>query len=93
MRVVDTGEGIAAAALATIFDHYERAERTGTANRGSGHGGLGLAIARRIVELHGGRLRVESPAGRGTRVAFDLPAAPTARSAAAACPTTPQLAA
>ena len=93
VRVVDTGEGISASALATIFDHYERAERVGTASRGSGHGGLGLAIARRIVELHGGRLRIESPPGGGTQVAFDLPAAPTARSAAAACPAPPKLAA
>jgi signal transduction histidine kinase len=61
------GEGIAAAALAGIFDRYDRAERVGGASRGSGHGGLGLAIARRIVELHGGRLRIESAPGRGTR--------------------------
>jgi len=93
VAVVDTGEGIAAAALAGIFDRYDRAERVGEANRGSGHGGLGLAIARRIVELHGGRLRIESPAGRGTRVMFDLPAAATASGAAPACPTTPRLAA
>ncbi|MCE9659311.1 MAG: HAMP domain-containing histidine kinase [Burkholderiales bacterium] len=90
--VVDTGEGIAAAELAGIFDHYDRAERVGGASRGSGHGGLGLAIARRIVELHGGRLRVESAPGRGTRIAFDLPLAP-ASAAAAACPASPRLAA
>jgi len=92
VRVVDTGEGIAADALAGIFDRYDRAERVGQANRGSGHGGLGLAIARRIVELHGGRLRIESPAGRGTHVAFDLPTA-RAGSAASACPSLPKLAA
>ncbi len=90
VRVVDTGEGIAAAELAGIFDHYDRAERVGGASRGSGHGGLGLAIARRIVELHGGRLRIESAPGRGTRIAFDLPlAAPSA----VACPASPRLAA
>jgi signal transduction histidine kinase len=93
VRVVDTGEGISASALAAIFDHYERAERVGVASGGSGHGGLGLAIARRIVELHGGRLRIESPQQCGTQVAFDLPAAPAARSAAAACPASPKLAA
>jgi signal transduction histidine kinase len=73
--VADTGEGIAAADLPGIFDHYDRAERLGGASRLSGHGGLGLAIARRIVELHGGQLRLESLPGRGTRIAFDLPLA------------------
>lgn len=89
-RVVDDGEGIAAAELAGIFDRYDRAERIGGANRGSGHGGLGLAIGRRIVELHGGRLRIDSAPGRGTRVAFDLPLAPVAP-AGVACvaPATP----
>jgi len=87
VRVIDTGEGIAAAALAGIFDRYDRAERVGGASRGSGHGGMGLAIARRIVELHGGRLRIESVPGRGTRVAFDLPlAAPSVAGASSATP-------
>jgi hypothetical protein len=89
--VSDTGEGMASAQLAGIFDHYDRAERVGGASRGSGHGGLGLAIARRIVELHGGRLRIESAPGRGTRIAFDLPLA--APAAAAACAASPKLAA
>ena len=73
VTVSDTGEGIAAADLPGVFDQYDRAERVGGASRGSGHGGLGLAIARRIAELHDGRLRIESSPGRGTRVAFDLP--------------------
>ena len=93
VRVVDTGEGIAAAALPGIFDRYDRAERVGGASRGSGHGGLGLAIARRIVELHGGRLRIESPPGRGTRVAFDLPPAPATAGAGPARSASPKLAA
>jgi len=93
VRVVDTGEGIAAAALPGLFDRYDRAERVGGANRGSGHGGLGLAIARRIVELHGGQLGIESPPGRGTRVTFDLPPAPAPATTGAACPASPKLAA
>ncbi len=73
VAVSDTGEGIAAADLPGVFDQYDRVERVGGAHRGSGHGGLGLAIARRIAELHDGRLRIESAPGRGTRVGFDLP--------------------
>jgi signal transduction histidine kinase len=84
MTVADTGEGIAAADLPGVFDRYYRAERVGGANRVSGHGGLGLAIARRIVHLHGGELAVESRAGEGTRITFDLPLAEPA--AAPACP-------
>jgi len=39
----------------------------------AGHAGLGLAISRRIVELHGGTSRVESALGAGTAFSFDLP--------------------
>jgi signal transduction histidine kinase len=86
LTVADTGEGIAAADLPGLFDRYYRAERVGGANRASGHGGLGLAIARRIVRLHGGDLTVESRAGEGTRIRFDLPLAVPAGNAAPACP-------
>ena len=75
-----------AADLPGLFDRYYRAERVGGANRASGHGGLGLAIARRIVRLHGGDLTVESRAGEGTRIRFDLPLAVPAGNAAPACP-------
>ena len=83
--IADTGEGIAAADLPGIFDQYERAERIGGASRMSGHGGLGLAIARRIVQLHGGRLRLDSQPGKGTRIGFDLPLAEPTAPAASAC--------
>jgi len=56
--VSDTGEGIPAAALPGIFDRYYRTERTGGGQRAGGHGGLGLMIARRIVDLHQGTLRI-----------------------------------
>jgi len=82
--VADTGEGIAAADLPGLFDRYYRAERLGGANRVSGHGGLGLAIARRIVDLHGGTLTVDSSAGQGTRIGFDLALADAARAQGAA---------
>jgi hypothetical protein len=75
--VSDTGEGIPAAELPGIFDRYYRAERTGDAKRASGHGGLGLAIARRIVDLHHGTLKIDSTERRGTTISFDLPLAGT----------------
>jgi hypothetical protein len=73
--VSDTGEGIAAADLPGIFDRYYRAERVGSGKRASGHGGLGLAIARRIVDLHDGTLSIDSTEHQGTRISFDLPLA------------------
>jgi signal transduction histidine kinase len=73
--VSDTGEGIAAADLPGIFDRYQRAERIGPAPRASGHGGLGLAIARRIAILHDGTLAIDSVERQGTRISFDLPLA------------------
>ena len=80
MTVRDTGEGIAAEQLPGLFERYYRAERV--AGAGSvAHGGLGLAIARRIVALHGGELKLCSTPGLGTNVSFDLPLA--ARSAQA----------
>jgi len=95
VAVADDGDGIACADLAELFEHYRLAPRVGAPDRAGGHGGLGLAIARRIVERHGGRLDVESAAGRGTRFAFDLPlAAPaTARDVAGASPPHPEEAA
>lgn len=89
VEVRDTGAGIAADALADIFAHYERAERVANAHSG-GEGGLGLAIARRIVQLHGAELQVQSVVGQGTQVSFGLPLA--ARNAAA-LPSAPQSAA
>ena len=75
-RVVvrDNGEGIAGDRLDGLFDSYVEADRVGNAGP-QGHGGLGLAIARRIVRLHGGELTVHSIRGQGTQVAFDLPQA------------------
>jgi hypothetical protein len=68
-RVIDTGTGIAAQDLPHIFDRYYRGGRGG-----AGGAGLGLAIARRIVELHGGTLAVESAPGRGSTFSFALAA-------------------
>jgi signal transduction histidine kinase len=71
LTVLDTGEGIAAEDLPGIFERYDRASRVGAADPGN-HAGLGLAIARRIVNLHGSQLQVQSAPGQGTRVSFDL---------------------
>lgn len=70
IAVVDTGPGIPDEELAVIFDRFYQ----GSTSHG-GPGGLGLAIASRIVALHGHRLEVESHEGRGSRFHFVLPAA------------------
>jgi signal transduction histidine kinase len=68
--VADTGEGIPEGDLPRIFDRYYQASHRQSKN---GHAGLGLAIARRIVELHGCELSVRSRPGEGTTFAFGLP--------------------
>lgn len=69
VSVEDTGIGIPPEELEHIFDRYYRV----STRRGDG-AGLGLAIAKRVVELHGGELRVDSQPGVGTRFIFHLPA-------------------
>ncbi len=69
--VRDTGPGIDPADLPHIFDRFYRADRSRT--RSSGGAGLGLAIARRLVEAHRGQIWVESELGRGTTVSFAMP--------------------
>ncbi len=70
-EVRDTGAGIAPEDLPRIFDRFYRADPSRT--RSSGGAGLGLAIARRIVEAHGGRIWAESTPGQGATVRFTLP--------------------
>jgi signal transduction histidine kinase len=71
VSVRDDGTGIALADQARIFEEFEQAGGSG-AQEGTG---LGLALSRRIVELHGGRLLVESAPGRGSTFTFTLPRA------------------
>lgn len=74
LSVTDQGAGIPEDELERVFERFHRVER-GDARETYGHG-LGLHIARRIVELHGGRIWVESTLGDGATFWFTLPAAP-----------------
>ena len=65
--VRDTGSGIEAERLATIFDRFSTQSDKGT--------GLGLALVRRFVEALGGQIAVESRLGHGTTFRFTLPVA------------------
>ena len=65
LSVADTGTGMDPEALRRIFEPYFSTKATGT--------GLGLTIAKRNVELNGGRIHVESALGRGTTVTIELP--------------------
>jgi signal transduction histidine kinase len=76
IMVADTGEGIAPEDLPRVFEHFYRGEKS--RSRATGGAGLGLAIARGIVEAHGGRIWATSQPGHGTRVSFTLPADPVA---------------
>jgi len=66
VTVRDTGTGIAPDAVAGIFERFSRS----TDSPGAG---LGLAIAKSLVEAHGGAIRAESAPGQGTRIVFTLP--------------------
>jgi signal transduction histidine kinase len=68
----DTGPGIADSDLPRIFDRFYRLQDAATVEDPRG-AGLGLAIAKRAVELHGGNLLCESQVGQGTTFRFELP--------------------
>jgi signal transduction histidine kinase/ActR/RegA family two-component response regulator len=70
--VADTGIGIPESRRAAIFEAFEQAD--GSTTRKYGGTGLGLTISRRMVELSGGRLWLESAEGIGTKFHFTLPA-------------------
>ena len=70
--VRDNGPGIPAADLPHIFERFYRVDKA--RSRETGGTGLGLSIVKHIVQLHGGRVRVESDHGRGAAFCFTLPA-------------------
>jgi signal transduction histidine kinase len=68
--VHDEGPGIAQDDLPHVFDRFYRAADAAKTTKGAG---LGLFLARSIIEAHGGRIWVESKPDRGTRFCFSLP--------------------
>jgi signal transduction histidine kinase len=75
ISVRDDGSGIAEADQSRIFEEFQQ---VGTSQLQEGTG-LGLALSRRFVELHGGRLSVESALGSGSTFTFTMPRSQTAR--------------
>lgn len=70
ISVEDQGIGMTPAQVEKVFDKFYRADASNTAVGGLG---LGMSIARQIVEAHGGSIKVDSQLGEGSRVSFRLP--------------------
>ncbi len=73
ISVSDNGPGIPQAEQAQIFNKFHQVKRRKTGTRGEIGTGLGLSICKNMVDLHGGRIWVESEAGAGSTFAFTLP--------------------
>jgi signal transduction histidine kinase len=71
VAVSDTGPGIASSDRAKIFEEFQQVDSTSTRKKGGT--GLGLSISRRIVEMHGGSIWVDSIPGHGSTFAFTVP--------------------
>ncbi len=71
VSVSDTGPGLSQADQKRIFEEFQQADGSNTREKGGS--GLGLSIAKKIVEMHGGRIWVESTVGKGSTFRFTLP--------------------
>ena len=70
IAVADTGVGIAPEDQEAVFEEFRQ---VGTADKKVEGTGLGLALSRKFIELHGGRIWVKSQVGRGSTFTFTLP--------------------
>jgi signal transduction histidine kinase len=73
VSVADTGVGIAPADQEAVFEEFRQ---VGTADKKAEGTGLGLALSRKFIELHGGRIWVASQVGVGSTFTFTLPVRP-----------------
>ncbi|HUV43664.1 MAG TPA: ATP-binding protein [Dehalococcoidales bacterium] len=73
ISVTDNGEGIPPEDQPNIFERFYRIDKSRT--RATGGSGLGLTIAKRLVEVHGGNIEVQSEPGKGSRFSFTVPVA------------------
>jgi len=71
VSVSDTGPGLSETEQKRIFEEFQQADSSSTRKKGGT--GLGLSIAKRIIEMHGGRIWVESTLGKGSTFRFTLP--------------------
>jgi signal transduction histidine kinase len=73
VSVADTGIGIAPTDQDTVFEEFRQ---VGTADKKAEGTGLGLALSRKFIELHGGKIWVQSEVGHGSTFTFTLPVRP-----------------
>ncbi len=72
MQISDNGPGIPEEFLPLVFERFHQLDKSRKVN--PGHTGLGLAITKKILDLHGSSIEVSSDAGSGTSFSFQLPA-------------------
>jgi two-component system phosphate regulon sensor histidine kinase PhoR len=72
-KITDTGPGIPLTEIPHLFERFYRGDRSRAREEGQSGAGLGLSIARAVIEAHGGHIWIESPPGQGTIVTFTLP--------------------